>query len=79
MNKVVETLNKNGVNQLQFSVDQETNKTIVKVIDKETQEVIKQFPSEKAMELSKTLGKINGSLFKETVKSTPYNLTSLGY
>lgn len=66
MEKLVEKLNLQGKNQLQFSVDKETNQTVVKVIDKETQEVIKQFPSAEAMELSKNLGKYNGALVKES-------------
>lgn len=50
---------------LQFAVDDELGRVVVKVVDPETQEVIKQFPSEDAIRLSKSLGKLSGSLHQE--------------
>ena len=47
---------------LQFSIDDDLGRVVVKVVDPETKEVIKQFPSEEAIALAKTLGKTNGSL-----------------
>lgn len=49
---------------LQFTVDDETDTPIVKVVDRATKEVIRQIPSEEAIELSKALDKISGLLIK---------------
>ena len=49
-------------NSLQFRVDDETGKTIVKVIDKATNEVIRQFPSEEMIAIAKALDGIKGLL-----------------
>ena len=49
-------------NSLQFSVDSDTGKTVVKVIDSATKEVIKQFPSEEMLAIAKALDGIKGLL-----------------
>lgn len=54
-------------NALQFSVDQDSGRTVVKVIDSATHSVIKQFPSEEAIALSKALDKITGLLVEQKV------------
>ncbi|MGL5630990.1 MAG: flagellar protein FlaG [Azovibrio sp.] len=61
MNKLMKSLN----NSLRFSVDEDTGKTVVKVIDSTTQEVIKQFPSEEALALTKALDKVTGLLVEQ--------------
>ena len=43
------------VTSLQFSIDKDAGKFVVKILDTETQEVIKQFPSEKILALAKAL------------------------
>ena len=40
---------------LQFSVDDNTGKTVVTVLDSETEEVIRQFPPEEALALARHL------------------------
>lgn len=40
---------------LQFSVDEESGRTIVKVVDRATDEVVTQFPSEQALHMSRTV------------------------
>ena len=50
---------------LQFSIDEETGKTVVKIMDAQTQEVIRQFPSEEAITIARALGKIEGLLFHD--------------
>ena len=65
LNKAVEDMNafvKSMNNPLQFSVDGDTGKTVVKVIDSSTKEVIKQFPSEEALTIAKALDKVKGLL-----------------
>ena len=45
-------------NSLKFAIEEDIDQVVVKVMDAETDEVIKQFPSEEAISLSKTLEKI---------------------
>ncbi|MCB5207510.1 flagellar protein FlaG [Methylovorus mays] len=53
-------------NNLEFSVDRDTERVVVKVVDKETHEVVKQFPSEEALAISKALDKLQGLMVKQT-------------
>ena len=50
---------------LDFSVDEDTGSVGVKVIDKETKEVIRQFPSEEMLSIAKALDSIKGLLVKQ--------------
>lgn len=47
--------------ELQFSIDEESGDTIVKVIDKSTNEVVRQIPAEELMETLKNMNKPGGS------------------
>jgi len=40
---------------LEFSVDSDTKRTVVKVIDQTTKEVLRQIPSPEALEIAKSL------------------------
>lgn len=52
--------------ELQFSVDAETNRTVVKVVDSETDEVIRQIPSDEVLALIRHLQESRqGGLFQE--------------
>ena len=62
MNDLIGTLNSSS---LQFSIDDETGKTIVKVMDAETKEVIKQIPSEEMVAISKALDQLKGLLIQQ--------------
>lgn len=42
---------------LEFSVDSESDRTIVKVVDRKTKEVIRQIPSQETLEIAKDLEK----------------------
>lgn len=53
----------NLAQNLRFSVDEDTGKTIIKVVDAHTEEVIRQFPTEQAIEIARTLDKVQGLLF----------------
>ena len=46
--------------RLEFRVDEATNRTVVTVIDKDTQEVIRQIPSETALKLVRRLSSLQG-------------------
>jgi flagellar protein FlaG len=50
---------------LRFSIEEEMGTVIVKVTDRETREVIKQIPSEEAVELAKALDKLKGLLIQQ--------------
>lgn len=49
---------------LQFSVDDDSGRIVVKVIDKETREIIRQIPSEEALALAKRIEQSNGMLLQ---------------
>ncbi len=65
----VKTLNQSmraNNSSLAFSVDQDTQQTVVSVLDSQTGEVIKQFPSKEAIAISKAIGEIQqGLLLKQ--------------
>lgn len=50
---------------LEFSVDEDTNIKIVKVVDTQTNEVIRQIPSEEVVQISRWLDKLQGLLIKD--------------
>lgn len=52
---------------LQFSIDQDINRTIVKVVDSSTDEVIRQIPSEEIVAIAKAMDKLQGLLIKQEV------------
>lgn len=51
---------------LEFSIDQDSNRTIVKVVDQTTKEVIRQIPTPEALAISKALDNAQGLLIKQT-------------
>lgn len=61
MNKTMENLSPN----LEFSVDSDIHRTIVKVVDQQTKEVIRQIPSEEIIELAKAMDQAQGLLIKQ--------------
>ena len=52
---------------LEFSVDDSSGKVVVKVVARDSGEVIRQIPSETALELAKSLQDVNSLLFDEKV------------
>ena len=49
--------------ELQFQVDKDTGKTVVKILDADTNEVVRQIPSEEVLELTKHLDNVQGVIF----------------
>ncbi len=47
---------------IRFSFDQDTGRTIVKMIDIETEEVLRQFPSEEMLAISRSIDRMQGLL-----------------
>lgn len=68
MKQVVDSINSRlqpVVGNIQFSVDQDSGNTLIKIVDKQTQTVLLQIPSQQALEIAKELGKLQGLLIKE--------------
>lgn len=53
-------------NNLLFSIDEESGRTVVKVVDSTTKETIRQIPSEEILSIAKALDKLQGLLLKQT-------------
>ncbi|MDP1681676.1 MAG: flagellar protein FlaG [Burkholderiales bacterium] len=60
INKFIQSSSRN----LQFSVDQNQNRIIVKVVDKETGEVIRQIPGEETLAIASSLDTAKGVLIQ---------------
>lgn len=50
---------------LEFSIDTDTKGVVVKVIDQETKEVLRQMPSKEALEIAKALDQVLGKIIQE--------------
>lgn len=50
---------------LEFSLDADSARTIVKVVDKSTNEVIRQMPTQEALEIAKALDRLQSLLVKQ--------------
>ncbi|MET3130589.1 flagellar protein FlaG [Oxalobacteraceae bacterium GrIS 1.11] len=68
--RAVSDLNKSAqANQrnIEFSVDKDSKRTLVKVVDQKTGEVLRQMPSAEALEIAKSLDEhAKGLLIKQT-------------
>jgi len=53
-------------NSLAFSIDDSTGKTIVRITDAVTGEMIRQIPSEEMLEIARSLDKMQGMLLEQT-------------
>jgi len=68
INKAVEKLNDfvNGTNtNVVFSVDQDTNLQVIKVTERGTDKVIRQIPSQEALQIAKVIDKLQGLLVQD--------------
>ena len=59
--KAVEPMARN----LQFSIDKETGKTVVTVVDSATNEVIRQIPGEEVLAIARAIDRMQGLLFRQ--------------
>ncbi|MCC4115897.1 flagellar protein FlaG [Aromatoleum toluclasticum] len=50
---------------LRFSIDEDTGRTLVKLVDSTTDEVIRQIPSEEVLAISKALDRLQGLLIQQ--------------
>jgi len=51
-----------AAHNLTFSIDDDSGRVVVKILDGDTQDVIRQIPSEEALALSRSLDQIKGLL-----------------
>lgn len=51
--------------QLSFEIDENTGRTIIKIIDRESGEIVRQIPPQEFLDTVAALNKIAGSIFKE--------------
>jgi flagellar protein FlaG len=61
INRTVQSL----VTHLEFAIDTDTNRSVVKVIDNRTQEILRQFPSEEVLQIARALDNFTGLLLKD--------------
>lgn len=61
INKTIQVMAQN----VEFSVDEESDRAIVKVVDRETKEVIRQMPTKEALEIAKALDRVQGLLIRQ--------------
>lgn len=50
---------------VEFSIDPDSDRTIVKVIDRQSNQVLRQFPSEEMLEIAKALDRLQGLLISQ--------------
>ena len=62
INVAMQALSRN----IEFSIDTDSKRTVVKIIDQTTKEVIRQMPTREAMEIAKALDKLQSLLAKQT-------------
>lgn len=61
LRELVEPLAQN----LQFSIDDDTGRTVVKVVDGSTHEVLRQIPAEEVLQITRALDRFKGLLLKQ--------------
>ena len=47
---------------LQFSIDQGSGRTVIKIMDTETKEIVRQIPTEEALSIARALDRLQGLL-----------------
>ncbi|MBU1568833.1 MAG: flagellar protein FlaG [Proteobacteria bacterium] len=64
--KQIKGVTDNGIYSLHFERDTATNQLVVKIIDNETKEVIRQVPAEELLGLKKALSEFQGNIVDTT-------------
>lgn len=68
LDAAIERLNelmKDGQRSLNFSVDKDLDEVVIKVMDTETEELIRQIPNEEALKFAKNLEGVLGVIFND--------------
>lgn len=50
---------------LEFTLDEDSDRPVVKVIDQQTKEIIRQIPTQEALEIAKALDRVQGLLIRQ--------------
>ncbi len=50
---------------IEFSIDSDSHRTIVKIVDRQTNQLIRQIPTQEALEIAKDLDNWHGLLIKQ--------------
>jgi flagellar protein FlaG len=61
INKVLQTQSQN----LEFTIDSDSKRTIIKVVDQGTKEVLRQIPTEETLEIAKAIDQTMGLLIRQ--------------
>lgn len=61
INEFIESVSRD----LEFSVDKDTNRTVVKVLARESGEVIRQIPAEEVLKIARMLDELKGLIIRE--------------
>ena len=61
VNKMLDPL----ARSLEFSIDDTTGRSVVKLVDKETNEVLRQMPSREMLSIARALERVRGMLISE--------------
>lgn len=63
--QVNETLNKYMETSMRFSVDKDTGKTVIRLVDRESGEVVRQIPPQEYLEMVSALSKVAQTILKD--------------
>jgi flagellar protein FlaG len=63
--KKINTAMKELNQSLEFSIDTDSDRLVLKVVDTQTKEVIRQMPSEETLEIAKAIDRLQGLLIKQ--------------
>ena len=61
INATLKNLNQN----VEFTIDEDSQRTVVKVIDQETKQVLRQMPSQEALDIANALDRLQGLLIRQ--------------
>jgi flagellar protein FlaG len=56
---------KSSATDVEFAVDGRSNKVVVRVVDSQTKQVIRQMPTEEMLAISQSLDQMSGLLFRQ--------------
>ena len=68
LSKAVENINQTMramSQELEFTIDDDSKRLVVKVVDQQTGDVIRQMPSAEALEIAKALDRLQGLLIRQ--------------
>ena len=63
--KQIKTITEDGLYSVRFERDSGTDELVVKITDRETDEVIRQIPSKEMLELAQALERLQGLLIRQ--------------